>query len=43
MKFLVLCKNNISKASTAIEWNISQHKKRKFVSLSGHVMFYLLY
>ena len=24
-------------------WNIFQHKKRNFVSPSGHVMFYLLY
>ena len=34
---------NISRVSAANEWNIFQHKKRNFVSPSGHVMFYLLY
>jgi len=34
---------NISRVSTANEWNTFQHEKSNFLSLSDRVMFYLLY
>ena len=34
---------NVSRVSAANEWNIFEHEKRKFVSTSGHVIFYFYY
>ena len=39
-EFLFECWKNISRVN---EWNILQHKKRNFVSPSGHEMFCLFY
>ena len=37
-KFLFSCWKNISRVIAVNEWNIFQHSKRIFVSLSGHVI-----
>ena len=43
-KFDLRVLNNVSGLSPANNWNsMFQHKKRNFISPSGHVIFYLLY